>query len=363
MGVKKYLEKKGIRSKIRTTKDGRTYGGAIYSRGALYQILNNRMYIGKIVHRGEVYVAQHEPIITQKLWDQVGASLKANNRAKRTSRICATSSLLTGLLRDADGIRLTPTHAVKKGKRYRYYTSQAVIQKHGDRPRIARYPAMEIETVVTAQIHRMLKSFDTYLTGNKKTPQGELAVQGAKDLSVRWPKLATTEQREFIRTVVMTVRLGQKNLWIEVDKLKIMGMLTGKSPDEFREPSNRKPDAINLTADFQPVRRGGELKVHSPNDRSKTGKPIPSLVKTVARARMWYEQLISGEASSVEDLARRAGFKCRYMRKVLQGAVLSPDISEAILSGRQALHLTVKNLQSGLPLDWQQQRRDLLVTA
>jgi site-specific DNA recombinase len=109
MAVKKHLEKKGIRSKLRTSSDGRTYGGAIYSRGALYQILNNRMYVGKIVHRAEVYAGQHEPIIAQKLWNQVAACLKANNRAKRTSRICATSSLLTGLLRDADGIRFTPT--------------------------------------------------------------------------------------------------------------------------------------------------------------------------------------------------------------------------------------------------------------
>jgi site-specific DNA recombinase len=363
MAVKKYLEEKGIRSKIRTASDGRAYGGAIYSRGALYQILNNRMYIGQIVHRGEAYAAQHEPIIAQKLWNQVAASLKANNRAKRTSRICATSSLLTGLLRDTDGIRFTPTHAVKNGKRYRYYTSQAVIQNRGDRPRIARYPAMELEAVVTTQIHQLLRSFDTYLTRNKKTPQAELALQRAKDLAVRWPEQATTEQREFIRAVVKTVTLGERSLWIEVDKVKMVGILTGNGPDGFRGSNNRKPDVIDLAADFQPVRRGVELKIHTPDDRSKTSGPVPSLVKAVARARTWYEQLISGEASNVEELARRMGFKCRYVRKILQCAVLSPDISEAILSGRRARHLTVKNLQSGLPLDWQQQARDLLVTS
>jgi DNA invertase Pin-like site-specific DNA recombinase len=363
MAVKEYLEKNGIRSKVRTSLEGRTYGGAIYSRGALYQILNNRMYIGKIVHRGEVYAGQHDPIIAQKLWNQVAACLKANNRAKRSSRISATSSMLTGLLRDADGIRFTPTHAVKKGKRYRYYTSQAVIQNSGDRPRIARYPAMEIEALVTTQIHQLLRSFDMYVTGNKKTPQAELALRRAKDMAVRWPEQATTEQREFIRAVVKTVTLGQRSLWIEVDKVKMVGMLTGNCPDEFRGSNSRKPDVINLTADFQPVRRGVELKIHTPVDRSNTSGPVPSLVKTVARARTWYEQLISGEASSVEELARRAGFKCRYVRKILQCAVLSPDISEAILSGRQAVHLTVKNLQSVLPLDWQQQARDLLETS
>ena len=216
--------------------------------------------------------------------------------------------------------------------------------------------------MVTTQIYQLLLSFDKYLTGNKKTRQGELALQRAKDLAVRWPELTTIEHRTFIRAAVKTVTLGQRNLWIEVDKEKMVGMLTGNGPNESRATNDRKPDVINLAADFQPVRRGVELKVHTPDDRSKTSGPVPSLVKIVARARMWYEQLISGEASSVQDLARRAGFKCRYVRKILQCAVLSPDISEAILSGRQARHLTVKNLQSVLPLDWQQQARDLLVT-
>jgi site-specific DNA recombinase len=190
-----------------------------------------------------------------------------------------------------------------------------------------------------------------------------LVLQRAKDLTVKWPDLPTTERRKFIRAVVKTVTLGRKSLWIEVDKVKMGGMLTGNSPDESRSSNNRKPDVINLTADFQPVRRGVELKVHTPDDHSNTSGPVPSLVKAVARGRTWYAELISGEASSVEELARRAGFKCRYVRKILQCAVLSPDISEAILSGRQARHLTVKNLQSGLPLDWHQQARDLLVTS
>jgi hypothetical protein len=222
---------------------------------------------------------------------------------------------------------------------------------------------MEIEAVVTTQIHRLLRSFNTYINGNKNTAQTELAWQRAKDLAVRWPELTTIEQQKFIRAVVKTVTLGQKDLWIEVDKAKMVGMLTGNSSDEFRESNNRKPDVINLTADFQLVRRGVEMKIHSPDDRLNTSRPVLSLVKTVARARMWYEELISGEASSVDDLARRAGFECRYVRKILQCAVLSPDISEAILSGRQARHLTVKNLQSGLPLDWQKQARDWLVSS
>jgi hypothetical protein len=361
--VKEYLGRKGIHSKIRTGSDGRLYGGAVYSRGALYQILNNRMYIGKIVHRGQDYPAQHVPIIKQKLWDQVVRSLKTNDRAKRTSGPPATSSLLTGLLHDTNGIRFTPTHAVKKGKRYRYYTSQAVIQKRDGHPRVPRYPALEIEALVTAQIDQLLRSANKYLTGNKKTPGVELVLQRAKDLAAKWPDLATVEQREFIRAVVKTVTLGQASLWIELDRLKLIARLLGCSPTELSRFGNRRPSVINLTADFQPVRRGVELRIHAPVDSPTNGRPIPALVNAVARAREWYEQLISGEVSSVEELARNSGFECRYVRKILQSAVLSPEMSEAILSGHQARHLTVKHLQSGLPLDWEQQARKLQVTS
>ena len=361
--LKTYLDEKMIRSKIRTRSNGPSYGGAVYSRGALHQILNNHIYLGRIVHRGESYVGQHEPIIPPKLWEEVARRLADNNQAHRTGKPERASSMLTGLLRDLNGIRFTPTHSVKRGKRYRYYTSQTVIQGRGDEREVSRYPASEIEALVTSQVHAMLKMSHKYLHETKTSPDTEIVIQRAKDLANQWPKLGISKQQEFTRAVVKTVILGRKDLWIELDKLKIVANLLGHSPNKSVAPDNPDTDVIKLTANFHPVRRGVELQICAPNNHSNQENPIASLVKEIARARMWYEQLVSGEASSVEELARRAGFKCRYVRKILQCAVLSPDISEAILSGRHARHLTVKNLQSGLPLDWQQQARDLLVAS
>ena len=363
MKLKEYLEQKKIRSKIRTRSGGRTYGGAVYSRGALYQILNNQIYIGRIVHRGQSYAGQHEPIIAQRLWDQVAVRLEANNQAHRTSRPSPSSSLLTGLLRDPKGIRFTPTHAVRKGKRYRYYTSQAVIRKRGVQRQVARYPAGELEKLVTTQIHEFLEMSPKYLHETEASPDTELAVQRAKDLAAQWPKLGISKQQEFIRTVVRTVILGQKNLWIELDRLKVMATLLGHSPDELSASDNRKAVLIKLTVDFQSVRRGVELQIYAPNSQADQRRPIPSLINAVARARTWYEQLVSGEVSGVEHLAKQSGLRCRYVRKILQSAVLSPKIVEAILSGRQAHHLTVRHLQGHLPSDWKQQERAFLTSS
>jgi hypothetical protein len=221
---------------------------------------------------------------------------------------------------------------------------------------------MELEALVAAQIHQLLQSAHKYLTGNKTTPEAELVLQRAKDLAARWPDLATFERREFIRAVVKTVTLGQKNLWIEVHRLKLVTRLAGRSPTEVSGFDSRNPSVIKLTVDFQPIRRGVELRILAPDGGPTHGRPIPALVKAVARAREWRELLISGEVGSVEEIARNSGFECRYVRKILQSAALSPEICEAILSGKQAPHLTIRNLQSGLPLDWQQQARELLAT-
>jgi site-specific DNA recombinase len=131
--LKDHLERKQIRSKTRTSSAGRTSGGTPFSRGALYHLLNNRVYIGEIVHQSQSYLGQHEAIVPKKVWDQVAARLEANNQARRTRKSTSTPSLLSGIVFDTKGVRLTPTHAVKNGKRYRYYTSQAAIQGNGER--------------------------------------------------------------------------------------------------------------------------------------------------------------------------------------------------------------------------------------
>jgi len=158
--LKDYLDRTQIRSKLRTGSAGRISGGTSYSRGALYHLLNNRVYVGEIVHRGQSYPGQHEAIVPRELWDQVAARLQTNNQAHRSTKSQSTPSLLSGVVFDTKGVRFTPTHAVKNRKRYRYYTSQAAIQRTGDKPAVSRFPAQELERLVTSQVHLLLASPD-----------------------------------------------------------------------------------------------------------------------------------------------------------------------------------------------------------
>src|SRR5713226_276799 len=129
--LKIYLERKGIRSRERISQTGRKTGGAAYSRGALYNILQNRIYLGEIEHRGQVYPGEHEGIVPRELWERVQAQLRANNHTHQNVLRAAMPSLLVGLVYDERGNRFTPAHAVKNGKRYRYYVSQAAIKNPG----------------------------------------------------------------------------------------------------------------------------------------------------------------------------------------------------------------------------------------
>jgi hypothetical protein len=100
-------------------------------------------------------------------------------------------------------VRFTPTHAVKNGKRYRYYTSQAAIQ-HGDKqPELARFPAQDLETLILSQIVGLLRSPERCAAG-LDGPEKEIAAARAAHLAKRWPELETSEQHDFLRKIVDT---------------------------------------------------------------------------------------------------------------------------------------------------------------
>src|SRR5215468_3655686 len=127
--LKAELDARGVKSKSWTSASGRLIGGKAFSRGALYLMLRNRTYRGEIVHKGQSHPGEHPPIIDQSLWDVVQMRL-AGNTAERTSGIRTRQpSLLAGMLFDHDGNRMTPSYAVKKGTRYRYYVSRPLITK------------------------------------------------------------------------------------------------------------------------------------------------------------------------------------------------------------------------------------------
>ena len=360
------LEKRGIRSKVRIHQTGRTSGGNAFGRGALYAILKNRLYRGEIAHRGAVYTGQQDAIVSPELWDAVQALLAANNQAKRTGVYAKDPSLLAGLLFDDRGHRLTPIHTIRRGKRYRYYVSQAVLQnKTEQQGRVCRIPALEIEQHVTQRLETWL-AMSRELLEQLALPSDDTATRTAllegatvwKTLSQREPAtvrawlLATIQRITVEETSVHMIlsRSGLRTVLLRAPDLPT----TSLSPSHSQKEED---DLITVSTSVSLTRCGGGMRLIVPGESGGERRAMPNvgLITAVARAHVWYERLLSGEATSLRAIAQEHGVTPRYVGRLLRCAFLAPEIVDAILQGRQPPQLTLARLCKNLPLDWARQ--------
>jgi hypothetical protein len=92
--LKEEFEAFGIKSKSWMSASGRPVGGKPFSRGALYQVVQNRIYRGETVHKEQSHPGQHTPIIDQPSWDSVQARLAANTAERNSGTRTRQPSLL-----------------------------------------------------------------------------------------------------------------------------------------------------------------------------------------------------------------------------------------------------------------------------
>src|SRR5450756_2432286 len=139
------LDRRGIRTKANGRINGSVRGGIRFGTGALAHLLKNRFYIGEVVYRGATHRGEHEPILDRELFEAVQAKL-ATNTVMRQVRLKGSPAILTGRIFDDRGNRMSPSHSNKLGVRYRYYVSQAILQKRkAEAGSVARVPAFRFQ--------------------------------------------------------------------------------------------------------------------------------------------------------------------------------------------------------------------------
>ena len=144
--LKEALDEENVRLPVRADGAGRRTGGGLISRGHLYKILSNPIYVGRLSHKGQVYDGQHTAIIDVEMWDRVQRQLASQTQRRRSSPQAA-EAWLAGKLYDDRGSRMSPTKAAKGGRRWRYYVSQAILQgRKQDAGSIPRVSAPEVFT-------------------------------------------------------------------------------------------------------------------------------------------------------------------------------------------------------------------------
>jgi site-specific DNA recombinase len=293
--------------------------------------------------------------------------LKANNKVRRSGSNSKSPSLLVGLLYDEEGNRFTPSHAVKRGKRYRYYVSQAAIHhRPTSKAGPTRIPAQELEGVICRRLQALLSSPEQLLqvigVSSEDAATSKALIVAGKQLAKAWLAKSQTEQREFLGSVIGRIVVRERSLEITILQPVLREALLGNRSAQFtkQEPFLEKgKNVFKLMIDARVKRCGGEVRLLVPTDSANESpsRPVPSLIKAVARAHRWPEQMINGELKGRLSIARCTGLDERYIGRVLQCALLAPDIVEAILDGRQPADLGVQKLLKDLPLDWTAQRR------
>jgi DNA invertase Pin-like site-specific DNA recombinase len=367
--LKARLDQDAVKSKVRLSASGMKSGGKSYSRGALYTLLQNRIYLGKIPHRDATYPGEHDAIVPQELWDKVQDRLTANNKVRRNGGNAKSPSLLVGLLYDAHGNRFTPSHAVKRGKRYRYYISQAVIHHKVTATGPTRIPAEEIEGLVCRRIQSLLSSPKQLLQSigvkSDGAPISKLLISAGKQLAKIWQVKSPADHREFLSNVIERIVVHETTLEVAIIQPELRSSLLGDRPSRIpnreRHVEKRTKDVFKLTIDASLKRCGGEVRLLVPADSGTEApaRPASSLIKAVARAHPWPEMIIRGELTGLRSIAQLTGLDEHYAGRILNCSFLAPDIVEAILDGRQPPDLTVQKLLSCLPVAWQEQRQRL----
>ena len=358
--LKQYLDGKRIWTKVRTPASGRTFGGKPYSRGGLYKLLKNEVYIGRIAHREESYVGQHPAIIEPEMWARVSALLANNNQGQRTRGRKVASSTLVGILFDEQGNRYTPTHAVNNGKRYRYYTSQAAIQKRGNAAKLVRLPASQIEQLVCARIQEFLRSpQELYSALNEAGILGSNSTalaDAARQLGAKWGEFSGEQVAIKLRLILKRVVLKAAELDIQLD----VGGLTDLLQDPTGAVAEKRHRAqaehlFNIACPFRPCHRFGELRLILPASDPVANRSQGSILKAIARALQWKDDIVAGRVYCKEQVAAQSRLNAAYVGRILRLGALSPQLVDSITRELGPVDRPLEWLINQLPLDWSQQ--------
>ncbi len=362
------LAAEGVTSKRRVRRDGSIVGGKPINRGALYHLLHNRLYRGEMVHKDKAYPGQHEAIVDEALWDEVQATLAANTNGERREGT-RQPSLLTGLVVDEQGEGLSPSHAVKKGRRYRYYVSRHLIldgQRAGRKG--WRLPAADLEGLVTVRLRDWLAdaaAISAVIDGDPQEASAHASlITQAQSLADRWPELKPHQAKAYLNALLRRVIVESARIVIEIDGERALATLLA-GPDvvsikRSRQDAQPAKHPIILDIPIALKRAGTGMKLVVPGARNNA-KCAPGLIRLLLRAFAIQDRLEQNPDLPLKRIAEAEGVSPSYVTRLLRLAYLAPDIVTAIIDGRQPPGLTANTLMKNtrLPFRWEAQRKRL----
>ena len=264
-------------------------------------------------------------------------------------------SPLTGRLVDENGDRLTPSHTRKGERKYRYYVSPNLPVQDSKPAQMGwRLPARELEGRVAAAVWEILDDEASVLEAAQKTDLDSRQIDLGLHAARSWRQRLQAEAEEAVVLVTLVDRVILRSSGLEVSI---------KLPLVDTEDHGARPSAFALTRSFpmRIKRRGVERRlIVGDHDRSERIVDL-ALLKAIARAHRWFDELSIAKARSLAQIAAREGLNVRYVGRLIRLAFLAPDIVESIIQGRQPAALTAEGLSRRIeiPLEWCAQKAAL----
>jgi len=321
------LEAQDIRSKTR----------GLLTRGPLFHILRNRIYLGEIIHKGQAHPGLHPAIIDSVLFDAVQAKLDAN-KVRRARRAKKALSPLTGRLFDADGAPMSPSFSVGQSRAaYRYYVSSPLVRGRPPTPSpdaIRRVPAEALEAFVLGRLQAV-----------------DPAVVSQSELAERVRRVSLRDGSVRIEIAFPADRVRDR-----IEREAVLAQAPSGDEASFEGP------VLHLTAPVRMKFRGGRTWLDVPDGVAGCTAPQVdrSLVAGLRRAHAVLAEHAARPQSKPDELIRARCPASPYLVKLLRLAMLAPDIQRAILEGRQRRGLTLQQLlDAEIPASWVEQRTAL----
>ncbi len=234
------------------------------------------------------------------------------------------------MITDPDGKPMTPTHAAKGSKRFRYYVTRTLP---GDQSTKWRMPAGEIERLVVDAIAKQLGHIDS--NGHETAAHLSERMEEHQKIAGALPGMNISEQRRILLNGQTQVQVNEADITIN------------SKPSDLDEPSS-----ISVKARL--VSKGSDLKLAiAPDQGPAKREPDPVLLRLIAHAFAAQDLLLSGKPSPMI-----AEYSPRHLQQLTRLSYLAPDIITAIVEGTQPVDLTGRKILriGSVPLCWKAQR-------
>jgi hypothetical protein len=217
-------------------------GGRVWTKGAIYKVLANRVHLGEAVHKGVAYPGEHVEIIDQRSWDKVHAVMAEPAHRRGAATRAQVPALLKGLIFGPNGRPMSPSHTRRRGRVYRYYVSREAIADGYDMCPVASVPAADVEGAVLDHVQKLLAAPEliarTWAAAKRESEHDitdrEVTVLLAEFATV-WNELFPAEQARIVQLLVERVDLREDVLEVRVRAAGLASLVA-----ELRQQDERK---------------------------------------------------------------------------------------------------------------------------